>query len=251
MPAKLSLITVTYNSLSTLQATVASVLAQDFTNIEYIVIDGASTDGTASWLQENNQGITRWISEKDLGIYDAMNKGLQMATGEIVGFLHADDVFANSEILKNVMKLVEQNNADLLYGDLEYVSDQDSSKVIRYWKSGSYSFSKLRKGWMPPHPTVYFKRNLIELYGYFDTSYSISADYEWLLRVLKSRLNVVYLPQVMIQMRVGGTSNRSLANIIRKSREDYRALRTHKIGSLFTLINKNTSKLGQFFSRKN
>lgn len=251
MPLKLSLITVAYNSLPTLQSTVASVLSQKLPNLEYIVIDGASTDGTMEWLAKNNEGITKWVSEKDKGIYDAMNKGLSMATGNIVGFIHADDLFANSEVLTEVVQFFKKKNIDLLYGDLEYISDKEPFKVVRYWKSGSFSISKLRKGWMPPHPTVYFKRDLIALHGGFDVSYLISADYEWLLRVLKRELKVGYLPKVMVQMRLGGASNRSLKNLIRKSREDYRALKTHKMGSFFTLINKNTSKLKQLFNREN
>jgi len=251
MSPKVSLITVTYNSLPTLQATVASVLSQNFVDLEYIVIDGGSTDGTLAWLAENNEGITEWVSEIDKGIYDAMNKGLRMATGEIVGFIHADDVFASPEVLNNVVQLFKKENADLIYGDLEYISNKELFKVVRYWKSGSFSISKLRKGWMPPHPTVYFKRDLIDLYGGFDISYSISADYEWLLRVLKTGLKVAYLPQVMVQMRLGGVSNRNLKNLICKSWEDYRALKTHKMGSVFTLINKSISKLGQFFKRDN
>lgn len=248
---KLSLITVTFNSLHTLKTTVASALSQKLADLEYIVIDGGSTDGTAAWLKENNEGITKWVSERDNGIYDAMNKGLRLATGEIIGFIHADDVYAHSEVLKEVVQLFRNEDIDLLYGDLEYISDQKLSKVVRYWKSGSFSFSKLLKGWMPPHPTVYFKRNLIDLYGCFDTSYSISADYEWLLRVLKRGLKVAYLPKVMVQMRLGGASNKNLKNLIRKTQEDYRALKTHKMGSIFTLLNKNISKLGQFFNREN
>lgn len=251
MSKTLTLITVTYNSLHTLPATVSSVLSQKLPNLEYIVIDGGSTDGTVEWLAENDEGISEWVSEKDQGIYDALNKGLSLATGEIVGFIHADDLFANSGVLKEVVQLFEKEKADLIYGDLEYISDKEPIKVVRYWKSGMFSFSKLRKGWMPPHPTVYFKRELIDLYGGFNVSYSISSDYEWLLRVLKTELKVVYLPKVMVQMRLGGASNKNIKNMIRKSKEDYRALKTHNMGSYFTLINKNLSKLEQFFKRKN
>lgn len=248
---KLSLITVTYNSLPTLKDTVASVVSQCPVDLEYIVIDGASTDGTVEWLKGEQPGITKWLSENDHGIYDAMNKGLKLATGDLVGFIHADDLLAHPNVLRKVVQFFKDEDADLVYGDLEYITKATPSKVVRYWKSGVFKLSKLSWGWMPPHPTVYFKRSLLETVGYFNTSYLISADYDWMLRALITHLKVAYFPTVMVQMRIGGASNRSIKNIIRKSKEDYRAIKANDVGCFLTLIVKNLRKLEQFIHRKN
>ncbi|MGQ1946489.1 glycosyltransferase family 2 protein [Geofilum sp. OHC36d9] len=248
---RVSLITVSYNCLNELMLTAKSVASQSADNLEYIVVDGGSSDGTAEWLKDGNTGVTKWVSEPDHGIYEAMNKGLAMATGDVVGFLHANDTFADANILKEIRAFFFNHEADFLYADLEYVTNEAAPKVVRYWKSGVFSMNKLRQGWMPPHPTVYFKRELLVRFGDFDTSYRISADYEWMLRVLTAGVKVVYMPTVAVQMRIGGASNKDLRSMIRKSREDWRAIKKHLSGYFPILIMKNIRKVGQFFSRKN
>jgi glycosyltransferase len=247
---KLSLITVTFNSAVTLRDTINTVRCQKVEDLEYIVIDGGSSDETLKLLSESEDVVSRWISEPDKGIYDAMNKGVKLATGDVIGFLHADDRFSCDTILKQVIHQFSSGNVDFLYGDLEYISTSQPHKVLRYWQSGVFSTSRLKWGWMPPHPTVYFKKNLLDKIGLFDTTYSIAADYEWMLRCLSQPgLKVFYLPQVMVQMRVGGVSNRSFGGVIKKSREDYRAIKSNNIGGLFTLIFKNLGKVTQFFKK--
>jgi len=249
---RVSLITVSYNCLNELMLTAQSVARQAVDNLEYIVVDGGSSDGTAEWLTSGNHAVTNWVSEPDSGIYEAMNKGLAMATGDVVGFLHANDTFVDANILKQIIACFCNGDIDLLYADLEYVTNEAiAPKVVRYWKSGVFSMNKLRQGWMPPHPTVYFKRELLSRFGNFDTDYRISADYEWLLRVLTAGIKVEYLPVVVVQMRVGGASNKNLCSIIRKSREDWCAIKKHLSGRFSVLIMKNIRKIGQFFSRKN
>lgn len=248
---KLTLVTVSYNSSDTLRETIQSVRDQGLPNLEYLIIDGGSEDDTISVIEENRDVVTRWISEPDMGIYDGINKGIRMATGDVVGFLHADDRFAADDILKQVVQAFENNPIDFLYGDLEYVTSFSPKRVVRYWESGRFSPSKLRRGWMPPHPTVYFKKELVERIGFFNIDLSISSDYDWMLRCLQIRdLRVYYLHRVMVQMGMGGISNRNISSIIRKSLEDYRAIRNNKMGGIATLVLKNIRKLPQFF-RKN
>jgi glycosyltransferase len=248
---KLSLVTVSFNSCSTLKETIASVRAQKQVDVEYIVVDGGSTDGTVALLESSGDVVTHWISEPDKGIYDAMNKGLQLATGDVVGFLHSDDQFASEFVLSKVLNHFHNNDTDFLYGDLEYVSSNDSQRVIRYWKSGIYRHGILARGWMPPHPTVYFRKWLADQNGGFDTAFAIAADYEWMLRVLKTPgLKIGYLPEVMVRMRTGGASNRNMKNILRKSKEDYLAIKKHLNRGVSTLLMKNFGKLFQFIGRQ-
>jgi len=245
---KISVITAVYNARETVAEAIESVLSQDYADVELVVIDGASTDGTKELLELYRDRIGVFISEPDHGIYDALNKGIQHATGDVVGFLHADDLFADSAVLSTVAAAFSDTNVDAVYGDLEYVSKAEPDKVVRYWNSGTFSLSKLKHGWMPPHPTFYVRRSVYEKQGSFDTSFSIAADYDCMLRFLgRVKVKVSYIPQVMVKMRLGGASNRSLANIIRKSKEDYRALHHNGVGGLWALFWKNLSKLPQFF----
>lgn len=244
----LSIITVVYNSADTILAALESVLTQEGANYELIVIDGGSTDGTLEVLNRYADRINVLVSEPDLGIYDALNKGLRRARGEAVGFLHSDDMFANSTVLATISAAFQNEDVDALYGDLIYVSKLDPSKVIRYWKAGEFSMSRLRRGWMPPHPTFYVRRSFYVKYGGFNIDYRISADYECMLRLLKLLdLRVTYIPRVLVMMRTGGASNRTLRNLFIKSREDYKALRSSGIGGVGALAWKNLSKLRQFW----
>ncbi len=247
---KISLITVTWQSAITLAETIESVRRQNYKELEYIVVDGGSTDGTIELLKHSGDVVTRWISEPDRGIYDAMNKGLAMATGHVVGFLHADDRLASDHVFQKIGDHFTRFSPHLVYGDLEYVSNQKPQKVVRYWQSKPFRKSLLRRGWMPPHPTVYVLREYFQEVGFFDVNYRISADYDWLLRALSmpgSRCD--YLPQVLVKMRLGGTSNGSLKNLVIKSGEDYKALRQSGVGGFATLFLKNASKISQFVAR--
>jgi glycosyltransferase len=247
---KISLITVTWQSAATLAETIQSVRRQNCDDLEYIVVDGGSTDGTLELLKQNEDVVTHWISEPDKGIYDAMNKGLGLAKGEVVGFLNADDFLASSHILADIRNHFTRFSPDLIYGDLEYVSLTQPQHVVRYWQSKPFRHSLLKRGWMPPHPTVYVKRDFFHRVGFFDLNYRISADYDWLLRAFSQpKTRCDYLPKVLVKMRLGGVSNRSLRGLMIKSSEDYKALRSSGVGGLSTLFLKNASKLSQFVLR--
>lgn len=244
---KVSVITATYNSALTISETLKSLEQQTYQDIEYIVIDGASTDNTLTIVRNESTRVIKIISEPDSGIYDALNKGILAATGDVVGFLHSDDVFASVDSVQQIVDAFVQDNKDAVYGDLQYVSAIDSSKVIRLWKSGQYSRNKLKRGWMPPHPTFYMKRECYERLGIFDLRYRIAGDYDSLLRYLwGGNVSMSYCEHVLIKMRVGGASNRSFKNIWLKSCEDNRALKNSGLAVLPALFWKNFSKIPQF-----
>jgi glycosyltransferase involved in cell wall biosynthesis len=247
---RISTITVTFNCAELVHECLASVSEQSHDDVEHVVIDGASTDGTLDVLQAHRGSLAVLVSEPDSGIYDALNKGIVRTDGEVVGLLHADDLYADSEVLARVAEAFVDPEVDAVYGDLVYVSKSDPSRVIRGWRAGEFSPARLRWGWMPPHPALFLRRSLYERFGLFDTRYRIAADYDLMLRIL-SQLSgkVVYLPEVLVRMRMGGVSNRSLSNIVRKSWEDYQVLRTNRVGGLGALAWKNLSKLPQFFRR--
>lgn len=245
---KISIITATYNSQASVESTIASVLSQSHSDIEYIIIDGGSTDRTLSIIDKYRDRISKIISEPDNGIYDALNKGLRIATGDVIGFLHADDVFSSPDVLDRVAEAFVDNNVRFMYGDLVYVDISDK-KIVRKWIAAPFNHKLLSRGWMPPHPTVYCRRNIYDEFGIFDTRYNISADYDFVTRVL-SQLNssaIAYNPQIMVRMRIGGASNRSVKNIVKKSYEDLRIIKRNNIGGMYTLISKNFSKFVQFF----
>ncbi|MEE9369561.1 MAG: glycosyltransferase family 2 protein [Pontiella sp.] len=256
---KISIITATYNSEASIVDTVRSLQMQDFPrdDIEWILVDGASTDNTLKKIQAEEFHPDLWVSEPDQGIYDALNKGVKMATGDFVGFLHADDVLASRSVLYQIGCALNNSDADAVYGDLQYVRPLDDGEfnVVRHWTSGIYYGWKLRWGWMPPHPTLYVKREIFEQTklgngDYFDTTYTCAADYDFMLRIFSTyNIEPAYLRMVLVKMRVGGVSNRSLKHIITKSAEDWRAIRSNKVGHLQTLVWKNVSKLGQFLKR--
>lgn len=253
---KFSIITICYNPGNSIRTAIESVLSQDYSNIEYIIIDGASTDGTVELVKSYGDKINRFISEPDKGLYDALNKGINLTTGEVIGFVNADDLLAGVNVISDIARGFDGTGVDALYGDLIYVAKDDTDRVIRYWKSGEYSPSRLKYGWMPPHPALYVRRHIYEKAKlpngeYFDTSLSIAADYDFMTRILgRLGTSVVYLPKVLVKMRLGGKSNRSPASIIRKSHEDYLAIRRNEIGGVGTLLAKNFRKIPQFFMRK-
>jgi len=244
---KISIITATYNSYPNILNVLNNIQSQSFANIELIIIDGGSSDGTVKVI-ENCDFVSHYISAPDKGIYDALNKGVELATGDVIGFLHSDDVFADNYIISKIASQFESNNVDGVYGDLQYVDKQNTSKVIRNWKSCNFETHLLKKGWMPAHPTMFLKKEVYQKHGSFNLAYKIAADYDFMLRILKDRhLIFFYLPEVFTKMRVGGASNRSLKNIILKSIEDYSIIKRNNIGGFYTLFLKNISKIKQFF----
>lgn len=247
---KVSIITAVYNNRDHLEECFASVFSQTYQNIEFIVVDGGSTDGTLDILKKYDQKISKWISEPDKGIYDALNKGIGMATGNIIGFLHSDDLFNGAETIAHISDIFQEKACEAVFGDLMYVSRDNADKVIRYWKSCPFNPKLLKQGWMPPHPTLFVKREWYQSKGTFRTDFRISADYDLILRLFSDRnFNATYLPEVITRMRVGGASNKSLKNIYRKSKEDYIALRENKVGGLIALFWKNAQKVLQFVKR--
>lgn len=247
---KISIITATFNRAHFIESCILSILRQKNKNIEIIIIDGLSTDSTAERLKpllEKNDKI-KFYSQPDLGIYDALNKGIEKSKGDIIGFVHSDDFLYDTDVLEKIQKAFTQKKIDGVYGDLEYVEKIDINKVIRCWKSCCFNKKLLRKGWTPPHPTLFLKKEVYEKHGEFDLNFKISADYDFMLRVFKDEsLKIQYIPSVITRMRVGGVSNKNLKNILLKTCEDYKAIRKNKIGSIGTLVRKNTSKIKQFF----
>lgn len=248
---RISVVTATRNCVATLADCLESVSKQTYSNVEHVVVDGASTDGTIEIVQRFVDTVAIFKSEIDQGIYDALNKGVRLATGDVVGFLHADDVFAENDVLFKIAKAFEDPMVCAVYGNLEYVSQNNLSKVIRHWKSKSFNRRDLDFGWMPPHPTLYVRREWYSRIGGSDVNYSISADYLSILRLFtQSSFNSVHIPEVLVKMRLGGASNRSLMAVIRKTKEDWRALRYchfSVLGAVRAIAWKNLSKVKQFF----
>lgn len=246
-PLKISIITAVFNRVDTIAQALASVAAQSQVGVEHIVIDGASSDGTLQLLEAERAGLSVLLSEPDNGIYDALNKGLALATGDVIGLMHSDDFYANHRVLEKVVAYFGDPGVDGVYGDLDYVAKDEPSRIIRRWRSGTYAASRLAWGWMPPHPALFLRQSVIEKWGGFDTSYRIAADYDAMLRYLgQGKIRLAYIPEVLVKMRVGGESNRSLSRILLKSHEDYRALRRNGVGGVGALVCKNVRKLPQF-----
>jgi glycosyltransferase len=244
---KVSIITVAFNSAATIGDTLRSVADQTHADIEHIVVDGGSRDGTVDIVRQFGH-VARCISERDRGIYDAMNKGLRLATGELIGFLNADDIFASPDSVAALVRAAQKTNSDAVYGDLVYVQPFDLESVVRVWRSGVFSKRQLRMGWMPPHPTFYIRRRVLQCVSSFDDRLRIAADYDFVLRCLsRPGATASRVPQVLVRMRTGGASNHSLTALWRKSNEDLLALRRSGVGGLFTLFLKNMRKIPQFF----
>jgi glycosyltransferase involved in cell wall biosynthesis len=250
MSLHISVITAVFNRAATLGESLRSVHSQRWPDVEHIVIDGGSTDGSLAILDQHKSRISRIVSEPDGGLYDALNKGIRHASGDVIGFMHADDEFATPQALAHVAAAFEDPDVGAVYGDLVYVKKNDVSRVVRYWRAGQYQRTQLTQGWMPPHPTFYVRREVYSRFGGFDTRYRIAADYENMLRILwRGRIKAAYIPEVLVRMRVGGISNMSIFNMLHKSREDYAAMRENGIGGLQALLLKNVTKLPQFVTR--
>lgn len=247
MNPKISIITICYNAEKYIESAIKSFQTQDYLNKEYIIIDGKSTDSTINILNTYNDLFDVVISEPDNGLYDALNKGINLASGDVIGILHADDLFFNEKTLSSVANHFNQNQVDALYGDLQYVLSDGKTKYRR-WISGPYKKNLFRKGWMPPHPTFYVKKEVFQKYGLYNTKFKLAADYELMLRFIeKNKIKVTYLPQFLSLMRVGGASNASLKNRLTANKEDYLAWKINGLNPPFGLrIIKPLRKIFQF-----
>lgn len=244
---KISVITVCFNASSTIDRCIQSVLAQSYSNVEYIIVDGSSTDGTQEVVSKYSNKIAKFISEPDNGIYFAMNKGITLATGDVVGMLNADDVFAHSDVLAHIARVFSQLPVKSLYADLQYLKPDGA--IHRHWKSGAYKDNCFAYGWMPPHPTFYVRREIYQKYGMFNTSLRSAADYELMLRFLHiHKISTAYLPEVTVKMMLGGVSNSSLQNRLKANREDQEAWKINGLKMPFYLpLLKPLRKLSQYF----
>ncbi len=243
---KLSIITVSFNSEKTIRQTIESVLSQNYSDVEYIVIDGASKDNTVKILEEFKDKLI-FISEPDKGIYDAMNKGISLASGDYIGTIGSDDFYPDNNVLSKIVACLKQNKTDSLYGDIQYVNPENDTKIVRNRKAGEYIINNLLKGWMPPHPTIYVKKNILQEYGMFNVNFKCSGDYELMLRILfKNKISTIYLPEVLMTMRNGGTSTATYKNRLIANKEDRLAWKLNRIQPrIYTLFWKPFSKLSQ------
>ena len=252
---KISIITATYNSSSTIARCIASVNEQTYQELEHLIIDGSSTDNTLEIIQKTPNRVTQILSEPDKGIYDALNKGIQLATGEIIGFLHSDDCFQSSKTIENIVREfsshLQSDCPDAVYGDLVFVDKKATQEVVRYWRSKPFHTKLLWQGWMPPHPTLFMKREVYEKHGKFNINLKCAADFDYILRVFRDpSLHMTYLPEVITRMRVGGLSTRGLRNLINKKKEDYKVLKVNHISNpLWVLFLKNILKISQLFKK--
>ena len=248
---KITIVTIVYNGEKYIRETILSIINQGYENLEYIIIDGGSTDNTLNIIDEFKSKINVIISEKDSGISDAFNKGLSHATGDLIGFLNADDFYIDHNVIGEVVAKMKEEKAESLYADLYYVAAEDTNKVIRNWVSGKYNRQKFLYGWMPPHPTFFVKRSAYQKFGKFNLSLKSAADYELMLRFLfKNKLSTCYLPRPLVRMRVGGMSNVSLRNRIKANKEDRMAWEMNGLKpKSFTLLVKPLRKLIQYVKR--
>jgi glycosyltransferase len=249
---KISIITATFNSSKTILRAISSIGEQSYTNIEWIIVDGASTDNTLEIIQQYSKLKPKIVSEPDLGIYNALNKGLKRVTGDIIGFLHSDDTLAHKNTLQDIHDIFARGDFDGLYGNLDFVLQKDPSTIKRKWISKSFEPNMLRYGWMPPHPTLFLKKTVYQRFGYFNESYKIAADYDFVLRIFKkARLKFHYHPQVITKMTVGGISNHSNNHLL-KTKEDYKALVANGYSyPLIRIVFKVLSKVKQLLFKKN
>jgi glycosyltransferase involved in cell wall biosynthesis len=245
---RVSLITACYNSSRYISSAIESIINQDYAEIEYIIIDGASTDGTIDIVKSYGSRIAKFISEPDNGIYDAMNKGLRLATGNIIGILNSDDLYVDNSVISLVVDQFEKCKCDALYADLYYVKQEQINNIVRKWKTRVFSPGSFRTGWHPPHPGFFVRKEIYDRYGIFDLEFKLAADFELMLRFLeKYKIQTTYLPQPLIRMRLGGATNKSIKNILFQNIECYKAFKKNKIPvSVFYPFLRLLPKLVQF-----
>lgn len=254
MGLKISIITVVFNRVKTVERAIQSVLNQSYNDIEYIVVDGASTDGTVDVIEKYKDRIHTIVSEKDKGMYDALNKGIKLATGDIVGILHADDEFADETIIQQVADVFLQNkHTDCVYGDVGFVKEEDPQKIVRYYSSAIFHPKLFKYGFMPAHPTFFCYKKFFDLYGFYRTDLEIAADFDLLLRYLKKfTLQSVYIPQMLVRMNMGGKSTKGLSSTIRINKEIKQILKEHKMPSGYLrLYSRYFIKVQEFWKNKN
>jgi glycosyltransferase involved in cell wall biosynthesis len=248
---KISIITVCYNSAATIGDTINSIASQSYANREYIVVDGNSSDATIEIVRASSC-VSRFVSEPDKGIYDAMNKGIGLATGDVIGTLNADDFYANNQVLAEVAKVFLDPTVEACYGDLVYVKQDNVDQVVRFWKSRNYESDLFKSGWMPAHPTFFVRKSVYDRLGSFDLDYKIAADFELLFRFIEqNKIKTQYLPSVLVKMRLGGTTNKNVSNIVRQNKEIIAILNKH-YGDFSTgkfIFVKLVNRLLQFFCR--
>jgi glycosyltransferase involved in cell wall biosynthesis len=249
---KISIITITYNSAATVEDTIKSVIAQDYPDLEYIIIDGKSKDNTLAIVDKYRDRISKVVSEKDKGLYDALNKGIRHATGDVVGMLHSDDLYAHPQVISHVAEAFKKDTSvQGVYADLVFVNRNDTNKVMRVWNSGAYEEDAFVKGWMPPHPTFFVRKECYEQFGGFNTELKLSADYELMLRLIhKNKIKLAYLPEVIVKMRMGGVSNVSFFVKLKANLEDKMAWKLNGLKpGMMTIFMKPLRKLKQYFKR--
>ena len=249
---KVSIITVSYNSVSTISDTINSVLSQTYSDIEYIIIDGHSTDGTIELINSFGDRISKFISEPDKGMYDAINKGIKISSGDIIGILHSDDFFYDNLVIEKIAKEFEDTNIDAVYGDVLFVSPVDTSKIVRYYSSRLFNSEKFKFGYMPAHPSFYVKRELYDKLGYYKTDYKIAADFELLIRFIHiNKINHKYIEMPFVKMRTGGVSNNSIFSRITLNKEISRACNENGIKTnFFKIYSKYITKIFEFSGKK-
>jgi glycosyltransferase involved in cell wall biosynthesis len=249
---KISIITVVRNNEATIKETIDSVLSQTHKDIEYIVVDGASTDGTVEIVSSYGNKINKFISEQDMGLYDAINKGIDLATGDVVGILHSDDLYLDPEVLSKVSsEFVNNSSLDACYSDMVYVDRHNSSRIVRYWKTSKFIPGSFAKGWSPPHPTFFVNRKIYEKLGSYNLKYSIASDTELMMRLLEvHKINVTYIPQLWVKMRMGGIST-DIRNLLKQNKEVLTALETHNLSKniFIFFVSKIISRIKQLIQR--
>ena len=248
---KFTIITVCYNPGKIIRSAMESVLSQNYSDIEYIIIDGGSSDGTVGLVESYGQRISRFLSEPDDGLYHAMNKGINLATGDVVGFLNADDFYVDDNVIEKVAEAMLDKDVDCCYGNLEYVAENNLDKTVRRWKSQPYRSGLFKKGWHPPHPTFFAKKVIFDKYGGFNLNYEIGADYELMLRFLeKHGVKSCHVPRVLVKMRIGGKSNKNLWQVIKANVECFRAWKKNGLKiSPVIMLKKPASKLLQYIKK--
>ncbi|HTF30715.1 MAG TPA: glycosyltransferase family 2 protein [Flavitalea sp.] len=246
----ITIITACYNSASTIEDTLKSVQSQTYPHVEHLIIDGHSTDHTLELVKSYGH-VAQCVSAKDKGIYDAMNKGIILAKGGVIGILNSDDLYASAGVLEKVAKAFENPKVDAVYGDLQYVDSNDLNKIVRYWRSGYFSARNFYFGWMPPHPTFFVRSSVYEQTGHFNLTLRSAADYEMMLRILlKHQFKAHYIPEVLVKMRTGGVSNASFRNRLKANREDREAWRLNGLRPyFFTTYLKPVRKIFQFINK--
>jgi glycosyltransferase len=248
---RISVVTVCLNSVGTIVEALDSVASQTGADVEHIAIDGASTDGTAELLASRRSQLATLVSERDAGLYHAMNKGINLASGEVIGFLNADDAYADAQVLARIAQAFSDGRTEACYGDLVYVDKADPGRIVRYWKSGPYRPGLVESGWMPAHPTLFVRTAILRELGGFDTRYRYQSDFELMIRLFAKRGIVsAYIPEILVRMRAGGHSNRSLKNVLRGNLESYSAARAHGVAtSPLWIARKLSHRVGSFFAR--